>query len=171
MTISSLSQVQPQNLFMTLNNNGTGSGSSSAVAASLQDPDPQLSPAGTFLSNLQQLQQQNPAQFKQVTQNIATQMEQAAQQATQQGNTTQAAALTKLASDFQNASQTGQMPSADTLQADFSALHQAGGGHGHHGHHHHGSSSASPQNLDSLFTSNNPTNSQDLLNSMLSSSM
>ena len=65
---------------------------------------------------LQQLQSQNPTQFKQLVSNIANQLQAASQQAT--GN--QATFLSNLASKFQTAAQTGNLAS---LQP---------GGHGHH---------------------------------------
>jgi|SRR5579884_1600420 len=128
MTISALSNVQqPQNLFTT-----ACSTRQTSASGSVNDPAPQLSPMAEFLNKLQAMQQQNPAEFKQVTQNIATKLQAAASQATRQGDSARAAALTKLASDFQTASQTGKMPEADQLQADASALKT---GHHHHGHH------------------------------------
>jgi len=100
---------------------------STASASAVRDPEPQLSAASTFLNKLQSMQQQNPAQFKQVTQSIATRLQSAAQAAAKAGSTSNANALTKLASDFQSASQTGQMPSAEQLQTDASGLaHQHG---------------------------------------------
>ncbi|HZU26346.1 MAG TPA: hypothetical protein VFA04_12545 [Bryobacteraceae bacterium] len=127
MTISALSSAQPQNLFSLMSANHK----QSSATSSPQDPAPQLSPLSDFLNNLQTLQQRNPAQFKEVTHAIAARLQQAAAQATSQGDTTKATALNKLASDFQTASQTGTMPSTDQLQTDASALK------GHHGHHRH----------------------------------
>jgi hypothetical protein len=84
------------------------------------------------MSNLQQLQQSNPTQYKQVTQQIATNLQNAAQTAQSDGNTTAANQLGTLATDFANASQTGQLPNIQDLA-------QAVTGSGHH-HHHHGGS-------------------------------
>jgi hypothetical protein len=84
------------------------------------------------MNTLQQLQQSNPAKFAQVTQQIATNLQSAAQTATSSGNTAAANQLNQLATDFSNASTSGQLPNvADLAKA-------MGGGH----HHHHASSTS-----------------------------
>lgn len=82
------------------------------------------------MSTLQQLQQSNPAEYQQVTKQIATNLQSAAQTATADGNSTQATQLSQLATDFTNASQSGQLPNIQDL------AQAVGGGHHHHGHHH-----------------------------------
>ena len=79
----------------------------------------QISGPGQLMSQLQQLQSSNPAEFKQVTAQIAQTLQQDA--STQTGSA--ATALQQIASQFQQASQTGQMP----LPADGASGH-------HHGH-------------------------------------
>ncbi len=113
-----------------LTSNATvGSLSGIGGSTSAQQPDSsQLSPLGQVLSTLQQLQQSNPTEYKQVTQQIATNLTSAAQTAQSDGNTTAANQLTQLASDFTNASTSGQLPNIQDLA-------QAVGG-GHHHHHH-----------------------------------
>ena len=96
-----------------------------------QDQDPQLSPFAQILSELQQLQQQNPSEYAQVTQEIATNLQSAAQADQANGNSTGASQLTQLATDFSNASQSGQLPDISDLAHAVS-----GGSHHHHGHHH-----------------------------------
>jgi hypothetical protein len=81
-----------------------------------------ISQASQFLSKLEQLKQQDPAQFKQVLSQIADKLTAAAQQQTQG---TDSQFLTQLADKFRNAAQTG----------DLSQLQPPAGGH--HGHHHH----------------------------------
>jgi hypothetical protein len=93
----------------------------------------QLSPFAQLLSTLQQLEQSNPTQYQQVTQQIATKLQSAAATDTKNGNSAQAAQLTTLSKDFSTASQNGQLPNAQDLA---SAL----GGAGHH--HLHGQVSA-----------------------------
>ena len=121
---------------------GTGlsnkTSSSSVGASSSQTDSGQLSPFAQLMSTLQQLQQSNPTEYKQVTQQIATNLQSAASTATADGNTSAASQLNTLATDFTNASTSGQLP-------NMSDLAQAiGGGGGHHHHHgHHGSSSSS----------------------------
>lgn len=143
----------------TPGNNVSGAAASATTAASGSGSDSnQLSPFGQLLSTLQQLQENNPTQYKQVTQQIATNLQSAAQTAQQQGNTPLANQLNQLATDFTNASQSGQLPS-------ISDLAQAIGG-GHHHHHHHAAASSSDSNsstntqsLSQLFTAANPQTS------------
>jgi hypothetical protein len=109
-----------------------------------QDSSPTLSPAAQMLNQLQQMQKQNPAQFQQFTAQIAAKLQSAAANAQSSGNTAQATQLNQLATQFQNASQTGQVPSAQSLQ-------QAGlGGHHHGGHHHSGGSTPAQNQTDPL---------------------
>ena len=110
---------------------------------STQQPDnSQLSPLGQVLSTLQQLQQSNPTEYKQVTQQIASNLTSAAQTAQSDGNTNAANQLTQLASDFTNASTSGQLPNIQDLA-------QAIGGGGHHRHRHSDSGSSSSDSTSS----------------------
>jgi hypothetical protein len=111
--------------------NSSGSASVSSVA---QPDSGQLSPFAQLLSTLQQLQQSSPAQYQQITQQIATNLQSAAQTAQAAGNSTAANQLNQLATDFTNASQNGQLPSAQDL---------ARGIFGQHHHHHSHSAAAS----------------------------
>jgi hypothetical protein len=118
--------------------------SSSSIGQPIGQPQDsgQLSPLAQLLSTLQQVQQSDPTKYAQVTQQIATNLKAAAQTAQNDGNTTAATELSTLATDFTNASTSGQLP-------NIADLSQAVGGHGHgHGHHHHhGSSSDSTSSL------------------------
>lgn len=116
-----------------------GNNQNRIASSSLQvQPDnSQLSPFAQLMSTLQQLQQSNPTQYQQVTQQIATNLQTAAQTATSEGNTTAASQLNQLATDFTNASQSGQLPSIQDLASAI-----GGGGHHHH-HHAHATSSDS----------------------------
>ncbi len=87
------------------------------------------------MNTLQQLQQSNPAKYAQVTQQISTNLQSAAQTATSSGNTAAASQLNQLATDFSNASKSGQLPNVQDLA-------QAMGGGGHR-HHHHASATGS----------------------------
>jgi hypothetical protein len=80
-------------------------GGTSGVAGGSSGDSVQISGPGKLFSELQQLQSQNPTQFKQVTGQIAAQLQAAAHQTT--GG--QASFLTTLASDFQTASSTGNV--------------------------------------------------------------
>jgi len=91
------------------------------------------------MNTLQQLQQSNPTQYQQVTQQIATNLQAAAQTATSSGNTTAATQLSQLATDFTNASTSGQLPNIQDLAQAMSG----------HRHHHHSHASADPNSTSS----------------------
>jgi hypothetical protein len=117
------------------NNTSTSASTTAASPASPQDGNPQLSPFAQVLSALQQLQQSNPTEYQQVTSQIATNLQTAASTATADGNTTQAAQLNRLATDFTSASQNGTLPNIQDLAQAMSS--------GHHHHHHMQASSGS----------------------------
>jgi len=112
-------------------NSQSSTGTSSVTA---QSENGQLSPFAQVMSTLQQLQESNPTEYQQVTQQIATNLKSAAQTAQANGNTTQANQLNQLAADFTSASKSGQLPNVQDLA-------QAMGGHHHHHHHFHAASS------------------------------
>lgn len=101
---------------------------SSVVSGSGPAATTTLSTPGQLYGELQQLSQQDPAKFKAVAAQLATNFQNAASQATGP----QAQFLTQLASQFTQAAQTG------TLQPPQSAQGVNGAGGGHHHHHHHG---------------------------------
>jgi hypothetical protein len=110
-------------------NSANNSLSTSATSSITQAPDnSQLSPFAQLMAELQKLQQTDPAKYQQVTQQIATNLQTAAQTATAAGDTTKAAQLTQLSNDFSSASKSGQLPNMQDLA-------QAVGGHHHHHHH------------------------------------
>jgi hypothetical protein len=154
------SYVQPV-LFYALAPNGSkvnGGTTPSAAQAPTQDVT-QLSPIAKLLSELQQLQQSDPAQYQKVTQKVATNLESAAQTAQAGGNTTLANQLNQLATDFSNASQTGQLP-------DIQGLAQAVGGHHHH-HSHSNSNNSSTDSTTSTDSTSSSTSSSSLDTSLL----
>jgi hypothetical protein len=124
-----------QNTGLTTNNTNASSSGIGSMSAVQQADSGQLSPFAQLMSTLQQLEQSNPTEYKQVTAQIATNLQTAAQTATSEGNTTAAAQLTQLANDFNTASTSGQLPNVQDLA-------QAVGG-GHHHHHHHAQSASS----------------------------
>jgi hypothetical protein len=121
-------------------NGTTTNGLTSAVG--LSSDNSQLSPLAQLLSTLQQLQQSDPTEYQQLTGQIATNLQTTAQTATADGNTAAANQLNQLATDFTNASQSGQLPNIQDLAQAI------GGGH-HHGHHHHseGNDSQNPLSI------------------------
>jgi hypothetical protein len=105
------------------------------------------------MNTLQQLQQSDPSKFAKVTQQIATNLQGAAQTATAGGNTAAASQLNQLATDFSSASTSGQLPNVADLA-------KAIGGHHHH------ASTASP----AAASSNSPSQALRALFSTLESS-
>ena len=130
-----------------------GANLSSLLASS--DSAPSLSPFAQLFSSLQQLQQQSPAKYQQVTQQIASNLQSASQTAQASGDSAQATQLAQLATDFKSASTNGQLPSAQDLAA-------AMGGRHHHHHHYDAAQSGS----QSQSTSSN--NANDALAQLLS---
>jgi hypothetical protein len=88
-----------------------------------------ISGAGQLLSNLEQLQTQDPTQFTQVVSQIASQLQTAAQQA--QG--TQSEFLSNLAAQFQSVANGGSL---SQLQPQQGQQAQQGDQIEHHHHHH-----------------------------------
>ena len=103
------------------------SGASPTNTASTTQNTNRLSPFAQVLSSLQQLQQSNPPQYQQVTQQISGSLQTAAQSATASGNTSLANELNKLSTDFSSASTSGQLPNVQDLAQAV--------GRGYHHHH------------------------------------
>ena len=110
----------------SVNNSLGGIGASSSV--SLKPDNNQISPFAQLMSELQKLQQSDPARYQQVTAQIATNLQTAAQAATAAGDTTSATQLSQLSTDFSNASKSGQLPNMQDLARAM------GGYHLHHQH-------------------------------------
>jgi hypothetical protein len=128
----------------------TNSLSSTSASSAPQSDSNQLSPFAQMMSELQQLQESDPTKYKEVTKQIAANLQTAAQTATSDGNTTAATQLNQLATDFTNASQSGQLPNIQDL-----AL--AVGVH-HHGHHHHAQAASTDADSTSSSSSTNSSN-------------
>jgi len=82
-----------------------------------------VSQTAQLLSQLQQLQQSDPTKFKNVAQDIANQLGAAAQQV----GGAQGQALSSLSTDFQQAAQTGSLPSVQATHPHHHAHHRAAG--------------------------------------------
>jgi hypothetical protein len=108
------------------------SNATTTAASSSQSDSSQLSPFAQLANSLQQLQESDPTKYKQVTQQVATNLQSAAQSAQSQGNSGAAGQLTQLAADFTSASQSGQLPNLGDLAQAVGG--SSGGGH-HHRHH------------------------------------
>jgi hypothetical protein len=87
-----------------------------ALTAVAQRPDDtRLSPFAKMMITLRHLQQSDPTKYQQVTQQIATNLQRAAQTAQSNGHTTAATQLNQLAAEFTSASQSGQLPNIQDL--------------------------------------------------------
>ncbi len=115
----------------------------------------QLSPIAQLAGTLQQLQQSNPAEYKQLMQQVAANLQSAANTAQTEGNPTAASQLNQLATDATSASTSGQLPSLQDVARTAS---------GHHHHHHHAASSDSAANG----TQNDPLNPLAIIQKTLS---
>jgi hypothetical protein len=127
------------------------SGSSTAAGAigTSSSDSVNFSQAGQLFQQLQELQTTDPTGFKQVTANAASQLQQAAQQAT---DPSQASFLSNFAAKFQQASQVGNL-------SPFEGADPSSTASGHHGHHHHHGGGLSTQDGSSI---------QDVLVTLLS---
>ncbi len=125
--------------------------SASSTTTTTQSDAGQLSPFAQIFSQLQQLQQNDPAKYSQVTQEISTNLANAAQTAQANGDTTAASRLLQLSSDFSKASQTGQMP--DFQNGAQNGMQATGGHHRHH----HAHPAADPDGDSSTSSSTNNT--------------
>ena len=144
--INNLSSSYLQSILGTAPQNaGVTAGQTNSIGASVlaqQSDKGQLSPFVQIMSTLQELQQSDPGKYPQVTQQIAANLQSAAQTAQSDGNTAAANQLNQLASDFGGASQNGQLPNVQDLAKALS-------GHHHHGGHHHSHANDSEGNSSS----------------------
>jgi hypothetical protein len=172
--VSSLSSYYLQEVLVVafqsagVNTNTTAPSNTSVSSPVTTSDSTRLSPFAQLASVLQQLQQSNPTEYKQVTAQIATNLQSAAQAAQSQGNSTAATQLGQLATDFTNASQTGQLPNLQDLAEAVSG--GSGGGHHHH-HHAEGSSSDSSSAGSSATASSSSAGSPGQALSQLLSSL
>jgi hypothetical protein len=128
--MGNISQHYLQSLFGTgspgTSASTSSSGGSTSTLSSFAQGGNQLSPFAQVLTGLQQLEQASATQYAQVTSQISTNLQTAAQTAQTQGNTTLATQLTTLSKDFSTASQSGQLPNVQDLAQAM------GSGHHHH---------------------------------------
>ena len=145
-------------------NNANDSLSSTAASSSLEQSDTGgLSPFAQLMSTLQQLQQSNPTKYAQVTEQIAKDLTTAAQTAQSQGNSSAASQLNQLATDFTNASTSGQLPNVQDLAQAI------GGGHHHHHHFHAASTDSGNNSGDSSSSGTSSSGASQTLSQLLSS--
>jgi hypothetical protein len=130
--------------------NATGSPSSIPPAAGTGASTASISGPGQLFSELQQLSQNNPTEFKAVASQLASSFQTAAGQA----SGSDAKVLTNLANQFSQAAQTGQLqppPGAQSAQGAAPATGQSGSSGHHHHHHHHGGGSGGSSAIQQAF--------------------
>lgn len=108
MMITPLSSIG-QLLLSGINSLKPGSSHRSSTNSTPGDSS-QVSPFAQLMGSLQQLQQSNPAQYKQITATLASNLQQAATTAQNNGEAGEANALNQLGASFNQASQSGQLP-------------------------------------------------------------
>lgn len=156
-----------QDAGVTNNKNSNTLGGIDPSSLALRPDNSQLSPLAQLMSTLQQLQQSDPTKYQQVTRQIATNLQNAAQTAQSEGNTTAASQLNQLAKDFMDASQSGQLPNIKDLA-------QAIGGHHYHHHFHavsadsDGDSSANSSSSSASSSTSSSNCASQLLSQLLS---
>lgn len=163
MSTNSINSLSSSYLQSILNSALQNDGVTPNAPLTNQPDNGQLSPFAQLASALQQLQETNPSQYKQVTQTIATNLTAAAQTAQTDGNTNAANQLTQLASDFTSASKTGQLPNLQDL-AQATGSSSSTSGHHHHRHHHAESSSSFGSSSTATSSSSSPSSSLNPLN-------
>jgi hypothetical protein len=130
-------------------NNNTSTDSADAAQGSATTPasSTNVSKPGEFMAKLSQLLQQDPAKFKQVTQQISDQLKTAAASA----SGPQAAFLTKLSDNFAQAASSGSL---SALQPPGAGNEHAtvGGHHHHHGGGHHGGGAGGAGSIESVLS-------------------
>jgi len=100
-------------------------GTEQSLLSALQASSPGISPTAIFLSHLEMLQEEYPAQLAKVETSVAVQLHNDASTAADAGNATQADKLNHVAAVFESSAQSGSVPTLD-------ALHDAGLSHNHH---------------------------------------
>jgi hypothetical protein len=131
--INGISSNNGMEALTALSNNTSTDGTDAAQgSATTPASSTSVSKPGEFMAKLSQLLQQDPAKFKEVTQQISDQLKTAAQSA----SGPQAQFLTKLSGDFAQASSSGSLSALQPQSAG--GEHATVGGHHHHGGGHHG---------------------------------
>ena len=123
MNISAVSNLLPSWAQSPVTSSSAKTSSGTSLAAMFGQPagSAQISPEAQLMSMLQQIQQKNPDQFKQLASNIAANLQKKAQQAQSSGDTDGAAKMNNLAAEFHKSSQTGQLPPVQDLRAGLGA--------------------------------------------------
>jgi hypothetical protein len=129
MNVSSISDLARQHMLSILGYSSTGQSSSTGnltIGTSNGSSSTTLSPFAQMLTELQQMEQANPGQYSQVSQQISTNLAAAASTAQARGNTKLATQLSTLSKDFSSASQSGQLPNITDLMNTMQTARQNG---------------------------------------------
>ena len=140
----------------------TNTSGSSSVASSSRDGS-SLSSAAKLFSTLQNLSQSNPAEFKKISSQLASQLQQAAKDAKDPG---QADALNQLATNFQNAAKSGNFSDLFSQSGSVASTSHIGG---HHHHYHVGADS--DDNSSSSSSSSASQSTSDPLSAIFSDAL
>src|SRR5580658_9967981 len=91
---------------------GTASigGTEQSLLSAMEACSTGISPTASFLSHLEMLQQENPAEFSKVETSVAAQLHDDASRAAMEGNATQADKLNHVATVFEASAESGQLP-------------------------------------------------------------
>ena len=147
MNINGITSSNGTEALSALNNNTSTDGADAAQGcAKTPASSTNVSKPGEFMAKLSQLLQQDPAKFKQVTQQISDQLKTAAASA----SGPQAAFLTKLSDNFAQAASSGSLAALQPPGAGNE--HATGGGHHHHGGGHHGGGAAGASSIESVLS-------------------
>ena len=133
MSINGIGSTNTLSALTALTNDPSNTADAGATQAAASTPasSTTVSKPGELLAKLSQLQQQDPAKFKQVTEQISDDLKTAASTA----SGPQAQFLTKLSADFAQASSSGNL---DSLKPPPGGGEHSGAVHHHHGGGHHG---------------------------------
>jgi hypothetical protein len=124
--IPSITPIEPTEPTASAGYSSLGATEQSLLSA-IEASSSGISPTASFLSHLLMLQEENPTEYSKAVVSISTHLQADAKAAAADGNTTQADALNHVASVFESAAQSGQLPTLDALyQAGLSHDHQHG---------------------------------------------
>jgi len=127
--VSSISDLARQHMLSILGYSSTGQSSSTgnlSIGTSTGSTSTPASPFAQMLTELQQMEQANPSQYAQVSQQISTNLAAASSSALARGNTKLSTSLATLSKDFSSAAQSGKLPNITDLMNTMQTARQSG---------------------------------------------
>jgi hypothetical protein len=126
--VSSISDLARQHMLSILGYSSTGQTSTSnlSIGSSTGSTSTAQSPFAQMLAELQQMEQANPGQYAQVSQQLSANLAAASSTVQARGNTKLATALSTLSKDFSTAAQSGQLPNVTDLMNTMKMARQSG---------------------------------------------